>query len=135
MRDFAATDRINRIKKLENLERREKKLLLVQQVRSRYQENQYDMSNREQIMYGRTSIFDRPDHEENMLSGPEDASLSSFKLRLLIAIVLFGIVVYIDRSHTEIGGLTSEKLFRMISANYEEKIEDWVEAMSTSTQN
>lgn len=132
MRDFAATDRMT---KLENLERREKKLQLVQQVRSRYHENQYDMSNRERLMYGRTSIFDMPDYDEDTLLGSEEGSLSSFKLRFLIALILFGIVVFMDRSHIAIGGITSEKLYGMISADYEEKIEDWMEAMSNSTQN
>ena len=132
MRDFAATDRMS---KLENLERRERKLQLVQQVRSRYHENQYDMSNRERIMYGRTSVFDRPGYDDDTLPDSEDGSLSSFKLRFLIALVLFGIVVFMDRSHTSIGGITSEKLYGMISADYEEKIEEWVETMSNSTQN
>lgn len=136
MRDFAATDRINRISNLEKAERREKKLQLVQQVRSRYHENQYDLSNRERIMYGRTSVFDRSDdYDESTLPDSEDGSLSSFKLRLFIALVLFGIVIFMDRNHVAIGGITSEKLYGMISADYEEKIEDWVEAMSDSTQN
>ncbi len=118
-----------------NLERREKKLQLIQQVRSRYHENQCDMSNRERIMYGRTSVFDKPDYDENTLPDTEDDPLSSFKLRLFIALVLFGIVVFMDRNQIAIGGLTSEKLYGMISADYEEKIEEWAEAMSGSVQN
>ncbi len=119
----------------------EKKLQLVQQVRSRYNENQYDMSNRERILYGRTSAAERPDYnrslyyDENVLPDSEGDSVSSFKLRFFIALVLFGIVVFMDRSHVAIGGITSEKLYGMISADYEEKIEDWVEALSNSTQN
>ena len=34
------------------MENVEQKLQLVQQVRSRYQENRYDLSNRERILYG-----------------------------------------------------------------------------------
>ena len=34
----------------------EQKLRLVQQVRSRYQEDQYDLSQRERILYGRTGV-------------------------------------------------------------------------------
>lgn len=119
----------------------EKKLQLVQQVRSRYNENQYDMSNRERILYGRASAAERPDYnrslyyDENVLPDSEGDSVSSFKLRFFIALVLFGIVVFMDRSHVAIGGITSEKLYGMISADYEEKIEDWVEALSNSTQN
>ena len=119
----------------------EKKLQLVQQVRSRYNENQYDMSNRERILYGRTSAAERPDYnrslyyDENVLPDSEGDSVSSFKLRFFIALVLFGIVVFMDRSHVAIGGITSEKLYGMISADYEEIIEAWVEALSNSTQN
>lgn len=132
MHDFATMDRVNGIEKIE---KRDRKLQLVQQVRSRYHENQYDMSNRERIMYGRTSVFDRPDYDDDMLPEYEDGALSSFKLRFFIALVLFGIVIFMDRSHTAIGGITSEKLFGMISADYEDKIEDWVETLSDSTQN
>ncbi len=119
----------------------EKKLQLVQQVRSRYNENQYDMSNRERLLYGRTSAAGKPDYnqslyyDENVLPDSDGDSVSSFKLRFFIALVLFGIVVFMDRSHVAIGGISSEKLYGMISADYEEKIEDWVEALSNSTQN
>lgn len=129
MNDFVTMDR------MEKMEKRDRKLQLVQQVRSRYHENQYDMSNRERILYGRTSVFSNPDYDENALPDSDDGSLSSFKLRFFIALVLFGVIVFMDRSHISIGGITSEKLYGMISADYEEKIEDWVEAMSNSTQN
>lgn len=132
MNDFAT---MNKMDRMEKTEKRDRKLQLVQQIRSRYHENQYDMSNIERILYGRTSVFNRPDYDEDTLPDSEDGSLSSFKLRFFIALMLFGIVVFMDRSHTAIGGITSEKLYGMISADYEEKIEEWVEAMSDSTQN
>lgn len=138
MHDFTTMDRMdkmNRMDRLEKTEKMDRKLQLVQQIRSRYHENQYDMSNRERILYGRSSVFDKPDYDEDALPDSDDGSLSSFKLRFFIALVLFGIVVFMDRSHIAIGGITPEKLYGMISADYEEKIEDWVEAMSNSTQN
>ncbi len=108
----------------------EKKMQLIQQVRSRYNENQYDLSNREQLLYGTTSYYDASAQPD------EDAPpLSTFKLRLFVAMVLFGLFIFMDRSHTAIGGITSEKLYGMISADYEEKMEEWVEAMSGSVQN
>ena len=99
------------------------------------------MSNRERLLYGRTSAAGKPDYnqslyyDENVLPDSDGDSVSSFKLRFFIALVLFGIVVFMDRSHVAIGGISSEKLYGMISADYEEKIEDWVEALSNSTQN
>lgn len=118
----------------ENPERRERKLQLIQQVRSRYHEDQYDMSNRERILYGRTSVYDRADYGEDTYDDPEEDSLASFKLRFFIALVLFGLIVFMDRNNTAIGGITSEKICGIISADYEEKLEEWVEAMSDSVQ-
>lgn len=114
----------------------DKKLQLVQQVRSRYNENLYDMSNRERILYGKTTLPPETEYWNGVRpAGADEIPVSSFKLRLLLALVLFCVVVFMDRSQTAIGGITSEKLYRVISADYEEKIEDWVEAMSNSTRN
>lgn len=134
MRDFAALDRINK-SSIYDLEKRERKLQLIQQVRSRYHENRYDLSNRERILYGRTSVSDMPEYDENMMPDPEPDVFSSFKLRLFIALVLFGIVVFMDRNHVTIGGITSEKLYGVISADYEEKIEEWAEVICTGNIN
>lgn len=113
----------------------EKKLQLVQQVRSRHSENRYDLSNRERILYGKTTLPDESGYWDSAQSaGADEIPVSSFKLRLLLALFLFGIVVFMDRSQTAIGGLTSEKLYRVISADYEEKIEDWVETLSNGSQ-
>ncbi len=133
------------------LPEREKKLLLVRQVRSRYSEDQYDLSNREQLLYGRTSIPDRSVYStaspysetacsygetygEDGAPSPEGEALASFKLRLVLAALLFGLVVFLDKSDTAIGGITAQKLYTAISADYEDKLEDWAEAISGSVQ-
>lgn len=106
----------------------EQKLKLVQQVRSRYNENRFDMSNREQILYGKTvtpPVEGFPSEEPSV-----EKPFSSFKLRLFFALLLFGVIVFMDVKQIEIGGLTTEKLYGMIAADYEEKLEEWVEAMS-----
>lgn len=118
----------------------EQKLRLVQQVRSRYQEDQYDLSNRERILYGRTSIgpermgypspYDDPYQEGDMpMQG-----VSSFRLRLFLAIFLVMIVIVMDTNGMTIAGITSEKIYEVISADYEEVLETWVEAISSNAR-
>ncbi len=109
----------------------EKKLQLVQQIRSRYHENQYDMSNRERILYGRSrdplDAFPEPDLEQ-----PHPSSL--FRVRLLVALLLFGLIVAMDRGGFQVAGLTADKILEAISADYEDALDQWVEAMSDSSK-
>ena len=114
----------------------EQKLQLVQQVRSRYHENRYDLSNRERILYGRTSMEQEsmeqayPYREPYGERNPVDVQPSSFKLRVWIALFLVTAVIVMDRNGTKVAGITAEKIFQMISADYEEVIETWVETIS-----
>lgn len=122
------------------MENVEQKLQLVQQVRSRYQENRYDLSNRERILYGRTSVgpetMDQayPCKGQYGLYGDTDPAeaqpLSFFKLRMWIALFLVTAVIVMDRNGSEMAGITAEKVFQMISVDYEEVIEAWVETIS-----
>ncbi len=111
----------------------ERKLQLIQQVRSRYNEDRYDLSNRERILYGRESV--RPWEENGDDPEWEQPPQSSFRLRVLIAVLLFAAVVAIDTNGTSILGITAEKVYQIISADYEDKIEEWVETLSDSKTN
>lgn len=107
----------------------ERKLQLVQQIRSRYNEDQYDLYNRERILYGRTSP------EARILPGnPGDAEFparfSAFRMRLLLAVLLAAAVIAMDVNGIQVGGVTSEKILEVISMDYEEKIDEWVETLS-----
>lgn len=118
----------------------EQKLQLVQQVRSRYHENQSDLSSRERILYGKTGAAPGragypPPYEDtygNSFDGsiPEDSPFTFFRLRFLLAMVLLALVILMDKNDIDVAGISSEKIFEMISADYESKIEEWVEAMS-----
>lgn len=116
----------------------EQKLRLVRQVRSRYQEDQYDMSNRERILYGRASmppenryvstyreLYDEP-------AEPVDGAVSFFRVRLLVAVVLLAAVIFMDKSGIKVAGITTEEIFQAISADVNVQIEEWVEAVSYS---
>lgn len=115
----------------------EQKLQLVQQIRSRYQENQYDMSNRERILYGKTSIVPERDGYVSSYSDPYregqmpvDQAPSSFRIRLFLAVFLVMAVIIMDKNDMTLAGITSEKVYEVISADYEEVLETWVEALS-----
>lgn len=96
----------------------EQRLRLVQQVRSRYQEDQYDLSDRERILYGRDG------------AEPAYSTVSFFRLRLLVAVFLLAAVIIMDKNGIKVAGITTEQIFQAISADYDEKIEEWVEAVS-----
>ncbi|MGN0402137.1 MAG: hypothetical protein ACI4HQ_07750 [Acetatifactor sp.] len=107
----------------------EQRLQLVQQIRSRYQEDKYDMHCREHILYGRQSS---PADDLEYLQTRENEGYSgfSFKSRMLVAILLFLGLVIINENQIKIAGITSNKIIEMISADYEAEIDSWVEALS-----
>lgn len=111
----------------------EQRLRLIQQVRSRYHENQYDLSNRERILYGKSFSGEIPENmrQENPDTAPRP--FSSFKLRLMIAILLSAAVISMDRNQIKIAGITSEQIYQAISADFEENIEKMVAALSQET--
>lgn len=111
----------------------EQRLRLVQQVRSRYHENQYDLSNRERILYGKSFVREAPESFQQELPDTDPKPVSSFKLRLMIAILLGAAVISMDRSNAKIAGITSEQIYQAISADFEENIEKMVAAMSQDT--
>ena len=60
--------------------------------------------------------------------------VSSFRLRLFLAIFLVMIVIVMDTNGMTIAGITSEKIYEVISADYEEVLETWVEAISSNAR-
>lgn len=105
-----------------------RKLELIQQVRSRYSEDQYDLGNRERILYGRESARPFEQTEDNI---PEEAAaVSSFRLRVLLAVMLFAAVVVADSNQTSLFGVTAQQIYQTIGRDYEERLEQWVETLS-----
>lgn len=111
----------------------EQKLQLVRQIRSRYNENLYDLSSRERILYGRSGITDKTTATEN-ISGEETLPLKSsfFRIRVLFAVLLLLTVVIMDKNGINVAGITTEKIYRVISADYEENIDAWVDALASA---
>ncbi|MCM1189061.1 MAG: hypothetical protein NC541_07160 [bacterium] len=119
----------------------EQKMRLIQQIRSRYREDRYDMYNREQILYGKSAwpgnrrlSYDpeSPDPESDPYGPEYPQHVSGFRLRLILSLLLFAALIAMDRNGIAIGGITAEKVMEVISVDYEEKIDAWVETLSRS---
>ena len=68
----------------------DKKLQLINQVRSQYNKDQYDLQHREQLLYGRTSERRRPETEAAGVTNYEvTGRVSPLRIRLLAALGLF----------------------------------------------
>ena len=107
----------------------EQKLRLIQQVRSRYNQNQFDLSNRERIIYGK-SFSKVPYNDKETMDSDAKPQPSTFKMRLMIALLLGAAVISIDRNNIKIAGITSEQIYQAISADFEENIEKMVAAIT-----
>ena len=122
----------------------EQKLALVQQVRSNYNKNQYDLINRERILYGKTSArnYSKPFYRswDNAGTPPEyiqeygmedpaagmESGISFFKLRFLIAMVILAAFIVLDMNGGTFAGLTSGEIFEAISLDYASEIDNWL---------
>ena len=90
----------------------------------------------ERILYGKTSAglqnedalrYGTPYYDD--IAQPEEKPLPFLRLRMWIALFLVAVVIVMDRNHMEVAGITAEKIFEVISADYEEVIETWAEAL------
>lgn len=85
----------------------DQKLKLIEQVRSQYHRDQYDLLHREQILYGRTA------------SDPSDEPMrGSFRIRLAAAVLLFVLIVLFDQKDGNILGITTSQVFQSIENDY-----------------
>ena len=107
----------------------EKRLQLVKQIRTKYDEDQRDLTNREMILYGRNSRSVAKGSSEQE-APTDEAPVSFFRIRLVLAVLLFAAVILMDMDGIEMAGITAEKIFQAISADYEEVIETWTQSLS-----
>ncbi len=109
-----------------------KKLELVRSIRMDQQSNRAVLNNREQLIYGNTRPLVSKGEvyglESAVLTGtmPEEAAaktggmLKSFKIRLLIAVVLFAAYVFLDRTGQSVMGITTKQVGEAIAAESKE---------------
>lgn len=96
----------------------EQKLELVQQIRAQYHRDQFDMNNRERILYGRGTgylgAYNARDTYEATVG-------STFTLRLFVAALLFVLIIALDKSGNTLAGMETEEIFTVLSENVEIK--------------
>ena len=112
----------------------DKKLQLINQVRSQYNRDQYDLQHRDQLLYGRTSERQRPQEaavpmEEYAVTG----RISPFRIRLMAALGLFFLILILDMSGVSLFGLNTSQVFDYIAKDVDTA--DWESAMSGFVEN
>lgn len=113
-------DRRRNVRKMGNYTM-EQKLRLVNQVRSRYGQDQSDLLRREQLLYGKTSnrAFDyEQDGAFPEAETESPAGVSFFRLRLLAALVVFVLILALDRNGKDLFGMSTEQIFQSIAKDY-----------------
>ncbi|MBP3205867.1 MAG: hypothetical protein J6M66_10660 [Lachnospiraceae bacterium] len=119
----------------------EKKLELMQQVRSRYEQDRNDLAHRESILYGKTGSQSYDPYRQEPgntpagsgLQNQEEQPLSAFALRILFSAGLFLLLLLCDISGKNFFGMPPEKCFQIIAQDYESSITRWVDAASHVT--
>lgn len=117
----------------------EKKLELMQQIRSRHERDRMDMMRREHIIYGTSPKYPAHDDLYGMegeiykSQDPEaenNDDISFFSLRMLIAVGLVLLIIISDLSGKTLWGIPTSECFQVISQDYESSITRWVNAAS-----
>ena len=89
----------------------EQKLQLVQQIRSQHNRNQYDMQNRERILYSYPVKYPV---KEGVTDSKE---MNTLKIRILVTIILVILVMVLDVLNINLMGVDMEKVFQVIDEN------------------
>ncbi len=107
----------------------EKKLELMRQIRSKNERDRFDMSRREQIVYGKSM---EPVSQATYLTekSDEENALPTFPLRALLAVTLFLLIIICDMSGKSFMGMETKECFEAIATDYESSITAWVDAAS-----
>lgn len=120
----------------------EQKLTMLNQLRSRYDNNQADLMRREQILYGRTSPVSSADagigwSSENEVFADTLPVRGTFRLRLLIAAILAVLLILYDQKGKDFLGVSTSQIYTMIEEDYmtqmEEILNDTKETQQHST--
>ncbi len=126
----------------------DKKLALIQQVRSSYDRNQFDLSHRERILYGKTAPRSRaqsgycdtrhsnaryrdmgyrdaayPYAAYQDSEGEGDFGFSFLKLRFLLAAILLVALILLDQKGGTFAGITTKEVFSTIAKDYTAEID------------
>lgn len=100
----------------------DRRLKLVQKIRQEQNQNRQAIKTRERILYGEPTKqpWGEPEPESFENFGKEGTDgegmqASSFGLRMLVALFLFGGYFFLARSQSSIAGLDADKIFTEIN--------------------
>ena len=102
----------------------ENKLELVRQIRAQYEQDQYDLGRREQILYGYSK-------ENQTKPDTSYSDHSAGRVRLVVAVILLLFVISCDRKKVEILGYQTESLFTALARDVGSELENWIATSST----
>lgn len=115
----------------------ERKMQLTRFIREENAMNRMKIKNRENILYGNGRaqynkeelplVYDGYPGENEFALQPQSAGSFTFGLRVILAVVLFGAVVYLDRTGINFNGeLAAQVIARQVTASDEGKLIDFV---------
>lgn len=117
------------------------KLQLIRTIRAESQDNRLKMRNRERILYGIESKSgeELPIYSKGYYEGGRELraleeggvpiqgnTFSSFKLRLILAVVLFSIFLVADAGEGDIAGISTEYIREEINKDFDAGFEEVV---------
>lgn len=94
----------------------ETRLQLVRQIREENRQNYAALHNREALLYGYTVPYSYEHEAEGILT--ETATGSTFKIRLLLALILFACYFFLDTGRQEIAGVDTTKIQSAINQSF-----------------
>ena len=100
----------------------QRRLELMRLIREENHNNQQRIRTREEILYGKSGSYSSSDEYGYPLSAaeysrPEEGvHMSSFGLRLVIAVLLFGIYFFCRGQDLSIGGITAAQIETAVNA-------------------
>ncbi len=108
----------------------EQKLRLIHAIREEHKNNQWSMQNRERILNGDKIPMPHPETDtDKTMMEPSGISVGSFKLRFMIAIILFIGFVLIDSQDINMNGIDASKIQSSITEDFQSNIFDFIDAI------
>lgn len=101
-----------------------KRLELMRLIREENHSNQQRIRSREEILYGKSSSYLNPLYPDGTLTAAEDGEAygagdnmpaSSFSLRFLVAVLLFGVYFYSKTQDVSVAGVDAAQIEEAVS--------------------
>lgn len=105
----------------------DQKLELIRSIRMQNQHDRNLCRERERLLYGNGTIEKGELYStENAITLPGADTVifppkkeTGFRIRLFIALVLFGVFIFLDRSQIDLNGVSTGDFYKLITQNFE----------------